>query len=290
MTQQYDDNPHGAAAGPGVRVTVTIERIGPDEAKRYLESNAGNRGQKEGKIRTYTSDMEAGRWLLNGESIKFSSDGRLKDGQNRLMAIIRSGATIDTVVVRGLLSAAQVTMDTGAPRRLNDVLQMRGERNVNSLATVVRAIANFAYFGAPFTTGHAAAPSQQQYLAILDKYPDLRDATTFGAGRNVEGLSRSNVATLYWLFKHVDVDDARRFFDLLVHGEGLFKGDPVHTLRERLLKDSGRNNTPLSAQAKTVFTIKAWNAWRSGAHMSLLKWNSTEPFPEIAGLPKDIFT
>lgn len=270
-----------------VDATASVEWISPADAAKYLKKNLKNRRMKEGKVRTYVADMSAGRWLLNGETIKFSLGGLLLDGQNRLLAIVRSQVGVWSVVVRGLPDVTQITMDTGALRNLDDVLRMRGELNTAELATIVRAVACYIRYGVPISNGHASAPSQQELLDVLEKHPDLRDATSFGSGCRLDGLSRSNVGTLYWLFSRVDADDAERFFRLLQHGEGLFKGDPAHTLRERLLKDSKRHEK-LSTQAKLAFAIKAWNEWRMGGRLSLLRWNSSESFPEITGFPDDI--
>lgn len=46
--------------------------------------------------------MKTGRWVLNGETICFDSNGVLRDGHHRLLAIIESGVTIEVLVVRGV--------------------------------------------------------------------------------------------------------------------------------------------------------------------------------------------
>ena len=46
--------------------------------------------------------MKAGKWCLNGEAIEFDTNGKLKNGQHRLRAVIKSGVAIDCVVVRGV--------------------------------------------------------------------------------------------------------------------------------------------------------------------------------------------
>ena len=47
-------------------------------------------------------EMQDGKWRLNGKTICFDSTGRLLNGQHRLSAVVRSGVTLTTVVVRGL--------------------------------------------------------------------------------------------------------------------------------------------------------------------------------------------
>lgn len=86
-------------------ITMTVEDIGPDKAKEYMRKNINNpRGgtMSRSVIKSYAEDMKNGLWQLNGEPIVFDEDGFLKDGQHRLAAIIMSGVTIRTVVIRGV--------------------------------------------------------------------------------------------------------------------------------------------------------------------------------------------
>lgn len=64
-------------------VTIT-----PEMAKQWLECNDANRPLNSRKARMYADDMLNGRWQYNGETISIGEDGRLKNGQHRLMAIV----------------------------------------------------------------------------------------------------------------------------------------------------------------------------------------------------------
>jgi hypothetical protein len=83
---------------------------------------------------------QRGEWDLNGQTIKVSVDGALLDGQHRLEAVVHSGVTISSVVVRGLSPAARDTIDTGRRRRLADVLAIEGYPDAIALATGVNAL------------------------------------------------------------------------------------------------------------------------------------------------------
>lgn len=48
------------------------------------------------------AEMQDGKWKLNGKTICFDRTGRLLNGQHRLSAVVRSGVSLTTVVVRGL--------------------------------------------------------------------------------------------------------------------------------------------------------------------------------------------
>ena len=63
-------------------MTITQERITPEMAKEYLGMNTDNyRKLNNGRVLTYSADMKNGKWQMNGESIKFSENGALMDGQ-----------------------------------------------------------------------------------------------------------------------------------------------------------------------------------------------------------------
>lgn len=75
--------------------------------------------------------MEAGRWRLNGETVKFSATGHLYDGQHRLNAVVQSGTTVPMVVIRGLGDDVMPTVDAGAKRSYSDALKLSGEENTS---------------------------------------------------------------------------------------------------------------------------------------------------------------
>lgn len=81
---------------------ITVEIISPEDAQAYLDNNAKHRPIKEKKVAEYMAEMQDGRWRLNGKTICFDTTGRLLNGQHRLSAVVRSGVSLTTVVVRGL--------------------------------------------------------------------------------------------------------------------------------------------------------------------------------------------
>jgi hypothetical protein len=83
-------------------LSVEVEVISPANAEAYLKNNAHHRKVKQKKIDNYVQDLEEGRWRLNGKTITFDSNGRLLGGQHRLHAVVQSGKSLTTLVVRGL--------------------------------------------------------------------------------------------------------------------------------------------------------------------------------------------
>jgi len=78
-------------------------KVTPDVAKRLLGINYDKqRNIQPSRVDAYARDMANGNWnpLASG-TIQISSDGKVIDGQHRLLAVIKSGATIPTKVEFG---------------------------------------------------------------------------------------------------------------------------------------------------------------------------------------------
>ena len=118
-------------------LTVEIVKITPELAANYLKFNVKNRKTSEKHISFLTKEMKEGRFLENGEGIKFDKYGELKDGQHRLKAIVISGKSYYIPVIRGVEPLAMATYDTGKNRSANDVLKINGFSYSNIIAPII---------------------------------------------------------------------------------------------------------------------------------------------------------
>jgi hypothetical protein len=113
--------------------------ITPELASKWLERNVGNRPQKESSISKYANDMDNDEFVTTHEGIAFDEEGILRDGQNRLEAIVISGKTIVFLVVFGITKKSALYIDQGKNRSsldagvfavnsgLGNTLRMRSE-------------------------------------------------------------------------------------------------------------------------------------------------------------------
>jgi hypothetical protein len=69
--------------------------------------------------------MQSGNWYIT-DSIKFSEDGTLLDGQHRLSAVVTSGCTVDFLVCRGYPEDSVFGIDTGGGRTTSDIAKITG--------------------------------------------------------------------------------------------------------------------------------------------------------------------
>lgn len=82
---------------------IVIETVGPERAAELLKTNTSNyRNLNAGRVNAYASDMKNGKWEFNGEAVKISKSGVLKDGQHRLAAIVKSGVSVQMLIIYGV--------------------------------------------------------------------------------------------------------------------------------------------------------------------------------------------
>lgn len=268
---------------------VELVKVTPDLAHEWLGWNTHNRKLRERIVTGYATDMLNGDWHWNGESIKFASDGTLLDGQHRLAAVVAADMTVSMLVVRGLPSHVQDTVDGGVRRKFNDVLQLRGEKNSVLLAAITRRV---TIWEAGYRRSSGMwAPTNAQLMQTLDKYPDLREIATYAHYiSNACALPGSIAGLGIWIFTRIDTDDRDQlnsdvnfFFERLRDGQNIAKGDPIYELRRTI--DNSRSVRGARSDAYlTAIMVKAWNAYRAGERISVLRYrpggSNPEQFPE----------
>lgn len=254
---------------------------------RHVKAVAANRVAGGGKARDnrpirwgddgvagYARDMKAGRWDLNGESVKIARDGTVPDGQHRLYACIEAGVPFPSVVVTGVEPRSQDTIDIGIGRKLADQLAIANEPNAVVLASVTRWSLRWLHGVRGGTAGGAGSykPTRQEMLDFLAVTPHLRDATTWAVhARQVFKSVRASVYGMAWiLLNGTDPIAARVFLDRILDGADLPKGHPVLAFRARIW-NSVETQERLSETEQLALIITAWNAWREDKELTRLQ-------------------
>jgi hypothetical protein len=264
------------------KVQAAVEWVGVEEAKAWLARNDANRPIKVISVSSMARDIEAGKFDLNGESIKISVGGRLLDGQNRLTAVVRSGSGIWTVVVRGLPEAAQETVDIGVKRTVADILSLRGESAPLSLASSLALAWKLERNHHPFSGMNIPNPSAEELLVYLGEHAGIRESVRRADQARKTSILRyppSVAGGLHFLMSQRDAASADEFWGALESGEGLFSGDPILTLRTYLIRDLA-NPRRMTADHRSAITIKAWNAYRKRRTLRVIKWTRSGDKPE----------
>lgn len=260
---------------------VRALQITPEIAETWLQRNTHNRNIRPHVVEHYAQDMRAGNWVSNGETIKFSVEGVLIDGQHRVSAVVASGATVTMLVVTGLAGEVQDTIDTGRKRTAGDALTLHGERDAHSLAAVVRRAVLWDAKIMIFSGGGKTLVSNSDTIEFLDAHPEIRHSLSVARTVRKGGLMApaSIMGLAHWIFSGIDATDCDWFFARVADGADLPASHPVLHLRKRLMEvlPGGRR---YSEEYLLAFTIKTWNAYRAGKSMQLLVYRPGGPAPE----------
>lgn len=119
---------------------ATIVKITKELAKDYLGRNIENRKINPTTLSFYKNQMLNNKWKENGEPIIIDSNGVIKDGQHRLMAVLETGYEFVLPVISGVNPEVMDTIDTGRNRTASDVLYLEGFKYSSLVASLVKAI------------------------------------------------------------------------------------------------------------------------------------------------------
>lgn len=262
--------------------------VTPAMAEKWLTENTHNRHLNDRTVAALAGAMLRGEWVENGDAIRFAVPRVLLDGQHRLHAVVRSGITIRTDVVEGLPVDAQMTMDVGRKRSFADILKLRGETDWNSVAALTTRIYKWE-------TGQIRSinrpASHAQLLAIWEKnHAEIRSSISVAhAVRRQLPMTISILALGAFLFQQLDDEDCAAFFDGIKDGAGLEEGSPILAFRRLVLNEMATNNRRHGRMNEVLLLallIKAWNAYRAGETVQLLKWRSGGAKPESFPVPQ----
>lgn len=289
------------------KIRLEQRRVTVAQASRWLEDRRANRTISEDTVTRYLRDMQEGQWNDGEADLNFDADGRLIDGQHKLLALIQYGKPITFCLKWGCSDSHYMKVDTGRVRTLCDLLEIwysmrhgEDERMRNS-ATVAGAVEvlmihmmnplemqrNGRNKVSParkveFFERHFADGSLEHHVAKCRRYK-----TDFAGW-----VSCSHVAAISWLFAQVNEDDSDYYVETLAKGgSGLGPGDPIYVLREQLLKHARKPHMAnIQGRQLWCYMIKCWNAIQEGREIrQAYKWRvggqKPESFPLISGFP-----
>ena len=111
------------------------ENITPKKATEYLAQNFCNRPLTPTTVQKYVGLIQTGQFYLTHQGIAFDEQGRLRDGQHRLAAIIQAAQPVTMMVTRSLTEAACLAIDDGRKRTDAQALSMAHGANITGFAT-----------------------------------------------------------------------------------------------------------------------------------------------------------
>ena len=260
----------------GTLHTVVIP-ISPTLAESLLLRNFSNRQLSKNRVQYLAEQMVKGRWMVNGESIIFDTNGELRNGQHRLNAIIASNTTQEMVVVTGVEVDAFATMDLGGKRNGGDVLSIMGVEDPKSVSTLCKFV--YGYKNAMYddSLNGAKTVGNTEIYGYYKSLTNVRSSIDFAIKLRKDKsvptrvLSTQQLHGFHYLLSEVNKVDAERFLNGLYYGNELEMDSPIMAMRNRLIKSKDHKNYRIGNKEFINLMTLAWNKWRAGEKVKNLR-------------------
>ena len=265
------------------RIVVKLVTVTPDTAFEMLEKNTMNRNVDEKRVRQYAKDMKSNRWAMNGSTIVVAEDGTLLDGQHRLWAVIEANVPVQLLIVYNADKDSIVTMDTGKARTASNIMQIEQSAHSVTAATMTKLLWLHDFIDGKLSPETCRMEvSNSNLRTFYNERKEMIECAANLAEHGKHPFVKSHMALAFCI---IGRDTAHRdklaaFFETLKTGANLTTSHPIMTLRTRLL-NSRLKIRVLSVQETLASYIRVWNAYVRGKDLSSIRWNASEPMPEV---------
>lgn len=266
------------------KVTVTMEIITPDMARKMLSKTIRNRTIAEKTVRQYEADIVGNVWELNGETIKLDKHGLLIDGQHRLQACINADKSFETFVARGIdADKTMHSIDSGKVRGMGDYVHFCGYSNSHMLVGAARRCNQTAEAQPATHPGRDmmvpdSLDSKASMLDYLERVPQLAESCGLVVPyvKNVTGWLPPSILAGFHAFASVSIGEtlADEFLVRVAEGSDLHRGDAILSMRTRLMAESAKPGSVMQPKAKLVLLIRTWGYWVTNTPLDRLVLSS----------------
>ncbi|MCH8186890.1 MAG: hypothetical protein IH862_12395 [Chloroflexi bacterium] len=272
-------------------MTFELETIDREKAQEYIAKNVANRPTSQAHVNLLIGRQRRGEWKTNGDTIRFDTNGNLRDGQHRLHMVMLTGIPIEVIVIRGVDPDSFVTMDTGKPRTIIDVLAIKREPNPRFLAGALQW--TYRYL---FDRMVGKIESHDLLISVLEAHEGIHKTVAFYADLNqpIGAPGQRDIAlAMHYLFSKVDRKGADDFIERYVTGLRLEEEtDPVGRLRGQIISVAANPRISLIPSQYFGLFAMAWNANRLGKKTAKSAFQTpkrTAGRPKIDGFPEQLF-
>lgn len=248
---------------------AVIKTITPEIADKMLLKNFHNRPITPSRVNTYAEQMAKGLWRLTHEGIAFDKQGNLIDGQHRLLAVKKSGASIQTLVFNDCDGDTFDVINIARARTAGDVLAIAKIPNYSQVAASARHILLWEKTNRITHINQKTNVdfTNQKVLEFVQNNPRVLECTKIGhqfsqKGNYAGGLSGSQIAALVWFWQQkADNETIEKFLLDWKKGANLDERNPIYLLRETLRADVVEKKRMVLME-KYAYVLKAWELYR----------------------------
>jgi hypothetical protein len=269
-------------------VKYATEILTPERASQILEHHLHpeQRDLVPSQIRRLQGDIIANRFYFPGPVLYFDKKGRLINGQHVCHAVINTARSVLCTTISGADEECMKALDGHSKRTLAQQLKMRGVKNGRLVSAIIGGLALYQDGCVP--AYHDGSYSTPGLLSLYEGFKtEIDEAGHFIAGHGaICKLTRQSYAGLLRLLTYrINPLKSDMFFEQLLTGIDLKRGNPVFALRNILLSNRLENNRAfrLRRGAELHYLIKAWNSFVNDKAVTCLKIANGEEFPRIVG-------
>lgn len=274
------------------RLEVEMINLRPSQAKHILkfynntESNP-NRKPSKVLVTKYSSDMLNGYWKKTGQTLQFSSEGLLMDGQHRLLACVKTNLPQDFIAVYGINKTAFDVIDNGKSRSYGDIASIKGYKDPALVTSLARLMIVFNDHGSidadekQFRGAGVNQISKTQVMEYLDSHPNL--------GKYIEKYRKNNLISpvvagfVYWMLQKDNKDLAEQYLDQVLLGYGVKPETIQSYVFSKLQRNRNAIQNKLTKKAIIYNLIEGYRrmAGYSGNNSLQISFDPTKGIPKL---------
>lgn len=260
-------------------LSVAKVMMTPELAAEFLERNPGNRPIRMSKVNETVEAIRRGEWLLTHQGAAVCSNGTLRDGQHRVMAIRLAEKAVPIHVWWNLPPDTMNVIDTGLRRNIADVFHLEGIGE----AQIISSAARMLYRYRNDAWGAKSAGTNTQIIACYNREPDISNHISQGRQLKGAGFSPAMGVLLVHLTEHAEVPpgvDRTLWYNQVGMGENIQRGMPAFQLRQAIRSWEERN-IRVSQRLLVGAYAKAWTHYVKGENISTLRFQERDVMPDI---------
>lgn len=268
-------------------MNTQVVTITPEWAQEILRQNVHNRHVRRSLVDKYAYAIKTNQFPLTHQGIAIGSNGVLLDGQHRLLAVLKTGIPLQTLLCTNCDPATFTVLDSGATRKSADVLRIENVPSANTAAAAIRLYILYHDRIDKIWNGRVRVPTNDE---IFDYYKSREDEINYAVQKctSVRKTFRqltnaSSIATFVLLAldkKHSETH-IELFLQKLGNGTNLEETCPILRFRTAVfngLLQSRGGNVP---QLTLASIIKTFNFWHDQNTMKQFKLPNIPPMPLI---------
>lgn len=237
--------------------------VTPEMAQTWLDQMPTNRGQKIPASRHYVDMMRRGKWIASPSlTLLFDTEGKLRDGQNRCLAVIAHGKPVKMYARFNVPEHELVAIHDTVPRTLADqvVIQQQVGPDIAKYVASVGAVVAMRLKGPV-----SLYKSKVDRMNVTDLF-EAFDAI------NVDGVQVAQRAcSIYYA-----VPNGLRLFSVTEIGYALAQNPGgIDDWMVRLVSDGGGKSASMLAARTYKANEAKLKRFRNCGHLAIAKaWNS----------------